>query len=154
MPTFQEALRKAASFCAYQERTPREVRQRLADWEVPDEMAEEVIAELMAQQYLSEARFARTFAGGKFRVKRWGKQKIKFELQRKGISGQQLDEALGQIPSEDYTASLRHLLEKKLFELRQQPPLAQQQKAARYALSKGYESELVFSVLKKLLAEK
>ncbi|GAB3507518.1 regulatory protein RecX [Spirosoma knui] len=143
----KDALRKAAMFCAYQERTQQEVRDRLKEWGVWGDDAEEVIAELIQQNYLNEERFAKSFAGGKFRVKGWGKRKIKQHLQQRGITGYNLDQAMKEIAPDDYRHTLRELLNKKRQSLRDDNPLVIKQKLVRYALSKGYESDLVFSVL-------
>lgn len=143
----KDALNKAAMFCAYQERTQQEVRDRLKEWGVLGDDAEEVISELIQQNYLNEERFAKSFAGGKFRVKRWGKRKIKQHLQQRGISGYNLDQAMKEISTDDYRDTLTELLTKKRQTLRDDNPLVVKQKLVRYALSKGYESELIFAVL-------
>ncbi len=148
----KDALRKAALFCAYQERTQQEVRDRLAEWGVRGDDAEEVIAELISQNYLNEERFAKSFAGGKFRVKGWGRRKIKQHLQQRGITGYNLNQALNEIAPDDYRATLTELLDKKRQSLARSGqldtnPLVVKQKLVRYALSKGYESDLIFAVL-------
>ena len=143
----KDALRKAASFCAYQERTQQEVRKRLDAWDIYGDDAEEVIAELIGQGYLSEARFASSFAGGKFRIKGWGKRKITQHLSQRGITGYNLNQALAQIPPADYRATLTELLDKKRNLLRDDNPLVIKQKLVRYALSKGYEPALIWEVL-------
>lgn len=143
----KDALRKAASFCAYQERTQQEVRKRLDAWDIYGDDAEELIAELITQGYLSEERFATTFAGGKFRVKGWGKRKITQHLKQRGITGRNLETALSAIKPADYKAMLSDLLDKKRRAIKDDNPLVVKQKLARYALSKGYESALVWEVL-------
>lgn len=145
--SIKDALRKAALFCAYQERTQQEVRERLKEWGVWGDDAEEVIAELIQQNYLNEERFAKAFAGGKFRVKSWGRRKIKQQLQQRGITGYNLDQAMKEIAPADYRATLAELLDKKRRSLRDDNPLVVKQKLVRYAMSKGYESDLIFSVL-------
>lgn len=142
-----DALKKAAMFCAYQERTQQEVRDRLKDWGVIGDDAEEVIAELIQQNYLNEERFAKSFAGGKFRVKGWGKRKIKQHLQQRGITGYNLDQAMKEIEPDDYRTTLADLLTKKRQTIRDANPLVVKQKLVRYALSKGYESDLVWQVV-------
>ena len=143
----KDALRKGAMFCAYQERTQQEVRDRLNEWGVLGDDAEEIIAELILQNYLNEERFAKAFAGGKFRVKGWGKRKIKQHLQQRCISAYNLDQAMKEIVPDDYRATLTALLDKKRQAIRDDNPLVVKQKLVRYALSKGYESDLIFSVL-------
>ena len=143
----KEALRKAAMFCAYQERTQQEIRDKLKEWGVWGDDSEEVIAELIQQNYLNEERFAKSFAGGKFRVKSWGKRKIQQHLKQRGISGYNLEQAMKEIKPNDYRNTLQALLTKKRQSLRDENPLVIKQKLVRFALSKGYESDLIFSVL-------
>lgn len=142
-----DALRKAASFCAYQERTQQEVRDRLNEWDVYGDEAEEVIAELISQNYLNEERFAKSFAGGKFRVKGWGKHKIQQHLKQRGITGYNLDQAMKEIAPADYRQTLTDLLDKKRRSLRDDNPLVIKQKLFRYGISKGYETDLIVKVL-------
>ncbi len=143
----KDALRKAASFCVYQERTPQEVRDRLAKWDIVGDDAEAVMAELVAQNYLNQERFARIFAGSKFRVKQWGKRRIQQELQQRGIKGDALTSAMQDIEPDQYRATLTDLLAKKRRTLHDDSPLVIKQKLVRYAMSKGYESSLIFSIL-------
>jgi regulatory protein len=140
-------LKKAAAYCAYQERTQREVRQRLRDWGVWGDEAEELIARLIEEGYLNEERFARAFAGGKFRIKQWGRVKIEQELRQRGITGYNLRAGLSEIDEADYRATLREVLDRKAHELRGEEPFTRRQKVARYAAGKGYESELIWALL-------
>lgn len=142
-----KGLIKAAAFCAYQERTQREVRQRLREWGYDGDMAEEIIAELIVQNYLNEERFAKAFAGGKFRVKNWGRRKIETELKQRGLSNYNIQQAMKEIQDDPYHQTLRELLEKKRKQILDSNPLIIKQKLLRYALSKGYESELVWQFL-------
>lgn len=145
-------LQKAASYCAYQERTQEEVRQRLRKWNVWGDEADELIAELISMNYLSEERFAKTYAGGKFRVKNWGRMKIRQELNRRGLSTYSIEKGMNEIGDEDYIAGLRELLAKKkiLLSKTETDPFRLKQKLARFALGKGYEGELVWRELGEL----
>jgi regulatory protein len=140
-------LKKIAAYCAYQERTQREVRQRLRDWGVWGDEAEELIAKLIEEKYLNEERFARAFAGGKFRVKQWGRIKIEQELKQRGITGYNLRAGLSEIDDAEYRATLREVLDKKAHELRAEDPFTRKQKVARYAMSRGFEGELIWAML-------
>lgn len=145
-------LQKAASYCAYQERTQDEVKQRLKKWNVWGDEADEIIAELISMNYLSEERFAKTYAGGKFRVKNWGRMKIRQELNRRGLSTYSIEKGMNEIGDEDYLSGLRELLSKKrnLLSKTETDPFKLKQKLARFALGKGYESELVWKELGEL----
>lgn len=144
----REVLVKAANFCAYQERTQQEVRKRLAELEVEGDEAEEMIAWLIENNYLNEERFARIFAGSKFRQKRWGRLKIRQELKMRGVSEYCLKAGMSEIDDEDYLQTLTDLLEKKAKEIKEPNPIKRKQKLLSYALSKGFESDLVFEQMK------
>lgn len=145
-------LQKAASYCAYQERTQDEVKQRLKKWNVWGDEADEIIAELISMNYLSEERFAKTYAGGKFRVKNWGRMKIRQELNRRGLSSYSIEKGMNEIGDEDYVAGLRELLSKKrnLLAKTETDPFKLKQKLARFALGRGYESELIWKEIGEL----
>lgn len=142
-------LVKAASYCAYQERTQQEVRERLKKWNIFGDEAEEIISELIALNYLNEERFAKSFAGGKFRIKKWGGLKIRQELQRKGLTDYNIRVAMEEINLDDYEKELYQLIQKKYEAVsRTEPDLwKQKQKVARYAISKGFESDMVWKAI-------
>lgn len=142
-------LQKAAAYCAYQERTQDEVKRRLQKWNVWGEEADEIVAELIVQKYISEERFAKTYAGGKFRMKNWGKLKIKQELNRRGLSDYSIREGMSEIGDEAYISGLKELLGKKkaLLDAKEPDIFKRKQKLARFALGKGYESDLVWKIV-------
>lgn len=148
--TIKEAYPKIASFCAYQERTQNEVRLRLLDFGIDGDESEEVIVKLMADNYLNESRFAITFAGGKSRIKKWGKLKIKQALKQKGISENCIKKAISEIDNELYYNNLLLLAQKKLEEIKESNPLKKKQKLLNYIQTKGYENDLVWEVINSL----
>lgn len=143
---------KAAAFCAYQERTHGEVRERLRKWGVYGSDAEEIIAGLITQNYLSEERFARTYAGGKFRVRQWGRLKIKMELKRRGLSEYNIGEGIKEIGDSDYKEGLMSLLKKKSRSLPGKDSRELEAKLVRFALGKGYEMDLVRESVREILS--
>ncbi len=83
--TQKQALIKAESYCAYQERCQQEVRDKLYSWGLHEVQVENVIAELIASNFINEERFAKAYAGGKFRIKKWGRVKISIAKLKKRI---------------------------------------------------------------------
>lgn len=145
--TTQQALIKAANYCAYQERCHQEVKAKLREWGLHEFEALQIIDQLIEQQYLNEERFAKSFAGGKFRVKQWGRVKIKLELKYRDISEYCIASALREINEEEYLKTLDELLEKKWAEIKENNLLTKRAKVARYAISKGFEQQLVWEQL-------
>lgn len=143
-----DTLKKACSFCIYQERTQQEVREKLKSWRVPPVEAEEVIAWLITENFINESRYARQFAGGKFRVKKWGRRKIIYELKARGITARCIDDALNEINEEEYVRTLHELAQKKTAGLHpEKDPFVIRKKVTAYLLLKGYEPEYVREVL-------
>ncbi|QEC53158.1 regulatory protein [Anseongella ginsenosidimutans] len=142
------ALEKAARYCAYQERSQQEVRDKLYETGVAASLVEEVISELIQQDFINEERFAKAWAGGKFRIKGWGRAKIRKGLQLKRVSEYCIRAGLKEIDEADYLKTLKRLLEEKFKALPAGNPFVQNRKAAAYAISRGYEPELVWDLIR------
>jgi regulatory protein len=142
-----DALIKAASFCAYQERCHKEVVERLAEWGIDGEDAQLLLVKLIELNYLNEERFAKAFAGGKFRVKQWGRLRIKQELKIREISEYCIQLGLKEIEESDYKQTLQEVLEKKLSSIKANKPAELKNKAYQYALSRGFEPSLIWECL-------
>lgn len=148
----KEALIKAANFCAYQERTQDEVRERLKGWGIYGDDAEEIIARLIEENFINEERFSKIYAGSKFRVKQWGRLKIKYELKMRGLSEYNIRKGLAEIEDDDYEETIKELVEKKAHELRhEKQKLVVKQKIARFVIGKGYESDLVWKAISQVI---
>ena len=143
----KEPLIKAANFCAYQERTHKEVRKKLGELEVLGDDAEEIITYLIENNYLNEERFARVFAGSKFRQKKWGRIKIRQELKMRGMSEYCLKAGMSEIDGDDYMITLQEIIEKKSKDIKDSNKSIVRQKLVKFALSKGFENDLVFDVV-------
>jgi len=141
-------LAKAEHFCAYQERAQQEVRDKLYDWGLWPEAVENIIVELIGANFLNEERFAKSYAQGKFRQKGWGRIKIKQGLKFKKIPEVLLKKALLTIDGDDYVAMLNKILTKKAPLLTEKAPYKRRHKLQQYALSRGFEADLINDVLK------
>ena len=147
---FHELLVKAERFCAYQERSSYEVRQKMKEFDATETEIEKIIASIQEDDFQDDERFARLFTSGKFRIKRWGKNKIKSELRMKKISDPLIKKALDSIDESEYKKTILHLIQKKVKEVKSQEPRAKSQKIAMYLLSKGFESDLIWKNLKEV----
>ena len=145
---FTYLLVKAERFCAYQERCSYEVRQKMKDLGSDEREIEKIITSLKEDDFLSDERFARVYASGKFRIKRWGKNKILGELRMKKIPDAFIKQGLDAIGKEEYLNTLTKLAKKKEKEIKDTESRIKKQKIGNYLLSKGYESDLIWNVLK------
>lgn len=149
----EEALFKIKNWCAYQERSQSETRRRLLDYGLATETANQILATLIEENFINEERFALALAGGKFRIKRWGRNKIKMELKKHQVSDYSINKALKAIDAEDYDAVLKHVVEKKLEALERGDRRKIFYSVLNYAVSRGFESNLVTDKLNDLLAD-
>lgn len=145
--TPQQAKLKAQSYCAYQERSQQEIRDKLYSWGLSPTDVETVIAELIVDDFLNEERFAHAYASGKFRMKNWGRHKIKQGLLQKSVSTPLIAAALEKIDEDTYRDTLRALLEKKVRTVTEKDPYKRKYKLIQYAQAKGYEKDLILEIL-------
>lgn len=142
--TPEQALQKAKQYCAYQERSHQEVKEKLYSYGLHKTAVETTLSQLIEENYLNEERFAIAFAGGKFRMKHWGKVKIKYELKLKKVSDYCIKKALQSIEDEPYFETLHKLAEEKWKTLKGEKNIfIKMRKMQDYLLQKGYESEWV-----------
>jgi regulatory protein len=140
----EAAFRKIKHYCAYQERAHAEVKQKLYGYGLYKNEVELLISQLIEENYLNEERFAIAFAGGKFRIKQWGKTKIKYELKLKQVSEYCIKKALKEISDEDYEKTLQKLTAEKLESLKSEKNIfTKRSKLQNYLVGKGYEFDVV-----------
>ncbi len=149
--TVKEATIKLMQFCAYRDRSHKEVEEKLSKMNMIPAAQEQIIIQLMQEDFLNEERFARSFVRGKFRIKKWGKIKIKQELKFREISAPIIKNALTEIDQQKYISTLYELAEKKLKLLKEPDKFKKKRKLADFLLRKGYESNLVYEVVNELL---
>jgi regulatory protein len=144
----REAKIKAARFCAYRERAPLEVFQKLRGYGLISGDVEQVLEELIRDGFLNENRFAISYANGKLRQKKWGKIKIRRGLEQYKIESNCIDVVLEAIPNDEYQDILKKLLDKKWLSLKISDPFIRKHKVAQFVISKGFEPSLIWEYLK------
>ncbi|HEY1040894.1 MAG TPA: regulatory protein RecX [Bacteroidia bacterium] len=144
----EAALLKIQSWCAYQERSQQEARDKLYEYGLWPEAVESIIADLITQNFLNEERFAIAFTGGKFRIKKWGRVKIKIALKQKRVSDYCIKKALQEIDEDEYMKTLEQVIAKKSRELQEKNPIKRKYKLLQYAYSRGFEQDLILDVMK------
>jgi regulatory protein len=147
----EQALQKARHYCGYQERCHKEVREKLYALGLYKQQVEESLSQLIDEDYLNEERFAQQFAGGKFRMKQWGRVKIKYELKQKQVSEYCIKNAMKEIDETDYEKTLVKLASVKFESLGTEKNIFNKlRKTQDYLLQKGFEPDLIKEVLMKL----
>ncbi|MBE5322281.1 RecX family transcriptional regulator [Pedobacter sp. MR2016-19] len=144
----KQALAKAESFCVYQERSQKEVRYKLIEWGMRGDELEEIITDLIINNFLNEERFAKSYASGKFNIKHWGRVKIKQGLKLKGVPDKILQKAIYSIDEDDYLQTIEKLAVKKAESLAENDAFKRKNKLMSYLQAKGFETDLILLVLK------
>ena len=147
-----EAKTKLEALCAYQERCSFELNNKMISWGLDFEDRNRLLAELIASNFLDEERFAEAFTSGKVNIKKWGRIKIRIELQKRKISEYSIKKAFSLIDEDVYLENLRHLLEKKWMSLSSEKNIYNKKmKVYRYLSSKGYETDLIKDYVEELI---
>lgn len=138
------------AYCAYQDRCHKEVEEKLRAYDLIPEAREMILLHLLEEGFLNEERFARSFARGKFRIKKWGRKRIERELRSRDISPYNIKQGLSEIDPEEYQQTLFDLAEKKFDQTPEKHHLKKRKKVADFLLRRGFESQKVYAILLEL----
>lgn len=141
-------LNKARNYCSYQERSQQELRDKLYELGLHKKEVEQTISFMVEENYLNEERFAIAYAGGKFRIKHWGRIKIKLALKQKKVSPYCINKALKEINERDYQKCLQKIIADYGKKTTEKNPLKKNYKIAQYVIGRGFEPDLVWNFLK------
>jgi regulatory protein len=149
----EEAKSKILRYCAYQERSHKEVKNKLFEFGLYSSEVDELVTYLITEGFLNEERFAKAYAGGKFRMKKWGRLKIIRELENHGLTANCIKIGLREIENSDYEETLRDVVRRKNELSEEENLFVRRDKIARYAIQKGFEPEFVWREVKQLLPD-
>lgn len=140
----EEAKGRLERYCAYQERSHRQVKEKLREMGMIPLAIDEIIVHLITHNFLNEERFARSYARGKFRIKKWGRYKITQGLKQHGLSDYIIEAGLEEIDEEEYMEVFESVAEKKYNAINERNVYKAKAKLANYLLYRGWEPELVY----------
>lgn len=149
--TIEEATRKLEAYCAYQDCCHKEVISKLQSMQMIPLAIDTIVTYLIQNNFLNEERYAKSFARGKFNIKRWGRRRIVQELKQRDISKFNIETALKEIPEDEYLLTLHELAEKKLQLISDHNILKKKKKLADYLLYRGWETHLVYEKINELI---
>ena len=148
--TLEELLHKAASYCSISEHCISEVEDKLNAWCVDCDNKSKIINRLIDEDFINEKRYCIYFAKDKFRFNKWGKIKISYTLKQKGLSNELINNALATIDDGEYEEMLASILKTKLAGLKYELEYEKQGKLFNFAQSRGFESQVIYRVLKSI----
>ena len=153
--TKEKALQKIKHYCSYQERCHKEVKEKLYGFKLHKNEVEAIIAQLIEENYLNEVRFAQLFAGGKFRMKQWGRSKIRYELKQKQISEYCIKKGLKEINEDVYNKTLQKLAAAKWKTMKGENNIfIKKSKTMSFLLQRGFEPALANEAVASLQEKK
>lgn len=141
--TLEQALSRLQRYCTYQDRCHIEVERKLTEMRMIPQAKEQIIMSLIEDDYLNEERFALAFVKGKFRIKKWGRIRLKAELKKRKISKYLIKSALEQISEKDYLFTFEELANRRANSIKADSILLKKKKLADYLIYRGWESSLV-----------
>ena len=151
--TVAEALDKLRNYCAYQERCHKDVKYKLYTMGMIAQASDQIIGTLVSENYLNETRFAQQFASGKFSIKHWGKLRIKRELNIRGVSDYDINNAIKTIEAGAYRDKIHAISDKKWQQLERYSVQIKKQKLFQYLAYRGWEMDLIYQQINRLSHE-
>ena len=138
---------KIQSYCLYQDRCIKEVKNKLFSFKVNDDLGQRIINHLMDNDYLNEERFVKLFIQGKLRIKKWGKIKLKYELKIRGINNNIIDAHIKNISEDEYISYFDEFSSAKIKFLK--GTLDKKKRSfINYFTYRGWENQLIYQKLK------
>ncbi len=151
--SLEEARGKLETYCSYQERCTWELRRKLSEKGIQGKAVDTILADLEASGFVDEERFARSFARGKFRIKKWGRARIRQELKLRQITAALIQLGLSEIDGEEYFATLEREAEKKWEKTKETDAYKKRYLVTKYLMSKGFEQDLIQEALSALISK-
>ena len=145
--TEEQALHKLAALCSQAEHCTSEMKEKMTRWGVADEEQHRVIDYLVANRYVDDRRYARSFVNDKLKYNKWGPRKIEQALWMKRLDDSIRQEALDDVDDSDYIAVLRPLLQSKRRATKADSTYELNQKLFRYAVGRGFTVDQIRRVL-------
>jgi len=146
-PSSTEVLEKLRKYCAFQERSHRDVGQKMWDMKIPSNLHDDILIELISSDFINEERFAKAYVRGKFRIKKWGRLKIVKGLKEHNISKPCIQIGLREIDDRQYMKNLRQCIDEKRLKLTEKNPWKRKSAIMRFAQQRGFETELILELI-------
>lgn len=144
-PAHTYLLEKARNYCSYQERCIYDVKTKLLEWKATEKTIGKIIRQLEEEGFINEERYAVSFAVGKMRNNKWGRNKIFYALMQKHIPELFVQMGISEIDEEEYIGILKKVLSTK--KINEKDEYRKNQKLVRYAVQKGFQANLARKVI-------
>lgn len=151
----QAKIRQAVyRYLSYRARSAHEVRTYLAQKDWDPELCEQIITECIQQGYLNDRAFAEEWVKSRQTRKGLGKNRLRQELQKKGIASKDIEGVIAQIDEEEERQKAMELAERRYLRIQTEPWPKIERRIGQYLLRQGYRADMVYSILHTLKARK
>lgn len=150
-PIQDKSYIRAAALCSKSEQNLFKTKNKLLRWGLSKEEAIPVLERLKEEKFIDENRYAESFVRDKFKFNKWGKTKIAYQLRLEQISESLIKSSICKIKENDYRNTLLKLIIDKNKSLKDPDSYKRRAKLFRFAQSKGFESEIIYSVTEEIL---
>ena len=144
------ALDRLKKYCAIQDRCQQDITKKMQHWGLMQDSQDHILEILIQEGYVNELRYAKSFCRGKFKIKKWGRIKIIYELQKKDISEICIKQGLEEIDETTYHNELEKIYKKRKNNIIEANSFIRKKKIAKFLIDKGYESNLVWDKLSEI----
>jgi len=152
--SIEEVKRKLERYCVYQDRCHKEIEIKLKEFVLIEEAQNQILLHLLEHDFLNEERFSKSYARGKFKIKKWGRQRIIRELKFRNISEYNIKTALKEIDEEDYLETLHTIAVKRSLLLHESNFYKRKKKLSDFLMRKGYEFDLIYKEVNEILKDR
>jgi regulatory protein len=149
--TIKEIEFKLKKYCSYQDRCHNEVENKLSKFNLISQAKDQILFNLINEDYLNETRFCKSFVRGKFKIKNWGKRRIIQELKSRKISEFNIKKGLSEINEIEYLEKFENLFNKKLSSLENLNRIDKKKKIFSYLQYRGWETNLIYEKINQIL---
>jgi regulatory protein len=155
METIQDkkALEKTRRICSQKEQCSHDILLKLERWGISSETSRKIIAQLEREKFIDHSRYCEFFVADKLRINKWGKKKIEYVLRQKSIAPVLIESALEKIDPDEYLTILKTEIGKKRRGIKAKNQYDLKGKLFRFAQSKGFETELIYTVIEECISE-
>ena len=148
--TLKEIERKLQHYCSYQDRCHKEVIEKLKTYKIKSSDLNQIVSNLINENFLNESRFSKSFVRGKFNIKNWGKVRIHNELKKRNISAYNISLGMKEINEIEYHKKLDYIFNKKLSSLDGINTISKKKKIISYLTYRGWERNLIYDKINEI----
>ncbi|PLX09161.1 MAG: RecX family transcriptional regulator [Marinilabiliales bacterium] len=147
---FESRLQRAKNICSRSEKCSFDIKQYLSKFEISELEIDKIINILIKEKYIDDSRYTQFYVNDKLKFNKWGKIKIRYSLNQKGISTAIINQSLNKIDEHLYLETLKNIILHKNKGLNKRNNIHAKAALVRFASSRGFEYDLIMKIVNEL----